>query len=65
MLVFIPTNEIDKNYANEGFSFKPLIIEAYQYHLDVSCSAEKTQNLFNKKVKTGTVTINKGKTCYT
>ena len=60
MLVFIPTNEINNYYIQEGFSFKPLIIEAYQYHLEDSSSSEKTQNLLSKNVNTGTVTTNKG-----
>ena len=62
MLIFIPTNETNNDFVQNGFSFKPLIIEAYQYHLDVSSSSENTQNLFSKKVKTGTVTTNNGRT---
>lgn len=63
MLIFIPTNEVNNTYIKRGFSFKPLIIEAYQYHLGVSSRAEKTQNLLSKNVNTGTVTTNKGNTC--
>jgi hypothetical protein len=62
VVIFIPTNEMDKNYLKKGFGFKPLVIEAYKYHLGLS-TTEKTQNLLSKKVKTGTVTTNKGSTC--
>lgn len=61
MNVFIPTNEANEKLANLGYSFKPFIIEAYQYHLDLSTS-ENTQNLFSRKVNIGTVMTNKGKT---
>lgn len=63
MLIFIPTNETNTTYIKRGFSFKPLIIEAYQYHLDVSSSTENTQKLLSKNVNTGTVITNKGSTC--
>jgi len=62
MQLFIPTNEPDEKLLAKGFRFKPLIIDAYQYHLCFS-TEEKTQNLFSKKVKAGTVTIKSGKTC--
>lgn len=62
MQIFIPTNDLHSKYLHQGFSFKPLVIEAYQYHLDVSLTSEKTQNLLSKNVKTGTVTTNRGKT---
>ena len=59
MKVFIPSNELDEKIANQGFSFKPFNINAYAYHLS---NDEKTQNLFNKKVNTGTQVTNNGKT---
>ncbi len=61
MKVFIPTNDGESDLIKEGFILKPLIIEAYRYHLNLS-TEEKTQNLFNKKVKIGTATISKGNT---
>lgn len=61
MKVFIPTNDGNEGLLKKGFILKPLIIEAYLYHL-YSSGEEKTQNLFNKKVKTGTMTTSKGKT---
>ncbi|HOP21433.1 MAG TPA: hypothetical protein PK055_00450 [Gammaproteobacteria bacterium] len=61
MKLFIPTNEINNDWVDKGFSFKPLIIEAYQFHISSSIG-EKTQNLLSKKVKTGTITTNIGKT---
>lgn len=63
MLIFIPTNDMNAVYLQAGFSFKPLVIEAYQYHLGLaptSAALEKTQNLFSKKVNTGTVATNNG-----
>lgn len=63
MKIFIPANEINDSYLQKGFAFKPLIIEAYKYHLDVS-DEENTQNLLNKKVNTGTVTTSNGNTCH-
>ena len=62
MQLFIPANEPNEKLIAKGFSFKPLIIDAYQYHLRFS-TEEKTQNLFSKKVNAGTVTIKSGKTC--
>ena len=62
MIIFIPTTDSNEKLIAKGFCLKPFVIEAYQYHLDVSLISEKTQNLFNKKVKTGTVTTNRGKT---
>lgn len=61
MKVFIPTNDHNDELEKEGFVLKPLIIEAYRYHLSTSM-AEKTQNLLIKKVNTGTITTSKGKT---
>ena len=61
MKVFIPTNDGESDLEKHGFILRPLIIEAYMYHLYLS-TEEKTQNLFNKKVKTGTVMTSKGKT---
>ena len=62
MKIFIPTNEMNERWLNNGFSFKPFIIEAYDCHLSDLELSEKTQNLFNKKVNTGTTIINKGNT---
>lgn len=59
--IFIPSNEICNKMIERGFDFKPLIIEAYKFHV-TSSEFEKTQNLFNKKVKTGTTTIKAGST---
>ena len=61
MKVFIPTNDGNEGLEKKGFILKPLIIEAYMYHL-YSFGEEKTQNLFSKKVNTGTEITNKGKT---
>lgn len=61
MKVFIPTNDSNEGLIKKGYTLKPLIIEAYMYHL-YSFGEEKTQNLFNKKVNTGTVMTSKGKT---
>lgn len=61
MKIFIPTNDTNEHLINQGYSIKPLIIEAYQYHL-VSTTFENTQNLLSKKVKTGIATTKKGKT---
>jgi hypothetical protein len=62
MKIFIPINETNTFLINEGFTFNPLIIEAYRFHVDESLGSEKTQNLFNKKVKIGTVITRNGKT---
>jgi len=64
MKLFIPTNEADEAFANRGFAFGPLVIEAYQYHLEAVDSSvfEKTQNLLTKKVKTGTTITSIGNT---
>lgn len=61
MKIFVPTNEISEDFLNNGYSFKPFNIESYLYHLDLSVS-EKTQNLFNEKVTTGTEITKSGKT---
>ncbi len=60
MKVFIPSNEFNCIYQNNGFSFKPLVIDAYLYHLEVG-DLEKTQKRLRTKVKTGTITNKKGK----
>ncbi len=60
MKIFIPTNELNEKFIHSGFSLKPLVIEAYQYHLNHSLP-ENTQNLFSKKVKTGTKITKIGK----
>ena len=62
MQIFIPTNDLNKLLIAEGFTFRPLIIEAYQHHLGKSLALENTQNLLSKKVKAGTVITKKGKT---
>jgi hypothetical protein len=62
MHIFIPTNDLNKNLITKGFTFGPLIIEAYQYHTDGSWELENTQKLLSRKVKTGTVITKKGKT---
>jgi len=59
--IFIPSNDSNREMIENGFLFKPLIIEAYRYHVLVS-ELEKTQNLFNKNVKTGTTTTSVGRT---
>lgn len=61
MKIFIPTNDGEDGLEKYGYVLKPLIIEAYRYHLYLS-TEEKTQNLFNKNVKTGTMITNKGNT---
>ncbi len=61
MKIFIPTNELNEQFIHRGFSLKPLVIEAYQYHLNHSLS-ENTQNRFSKNVKTGTNITKTGKT---
>ena len=60
MKIFIPTNEPKEDFFKQGFCLKPLVIEAYKYHLNYPFS-EKTQKRLSKKVKTGTRTTNKGK----
>ena len=64
MKIFIPSNEINEELMSQGFSFQPLIINAYCYHLSESSEAEleKTQNLFSKKVNMGTTMTNIGNT---
>lgn len=62
MKIFIPINETNGSLINKGFTFQPLIIEAYQCHFVELWASEKTQNLFSKKVNIGTVTTKKGKT---
>jgi len=59
MKIFIPANEFNEDALDKGFCFVPFDIQAYAYHLSIE---EKTQNLFNKKVKTGTEITSKGKT---
>ncbi len=61
MKIFIPTNELSDEYIAKGYTLQPLIIDAYKYHLEDFIS-EKTQNLFSKKEKSGTVTIKIGRT---
>ena len=61
MKIFIPSNEANIAYLKQGFCFKPLIIDAYLYHLDAR-GFENTQNRLSKKVKNGTTTNKKGKT---
>ncbi len=60
MKIFIPTNEPKEIFFEQGFNLKPLVIEAYKYHLGYY-NSENTQNRLSKKVKIGTRTINKGK----
>ena len=60
MKIFIPINENNEKKVKEE-ELRPLVIEAYLYHVNLS-SIEKTQNLLSKKVKRGTETINKGNT---
>ena len=61
MNVFIPSNELNTSYLKQGFNFKPLVIDAYLYHLKVG-DLVKTQNRLRAKVKIGTTTNKKGKT---
>jgi hypothetical protein len=58
MKLFIPCNDQNNSLINQGFEIKPLVIEAYKYHL----TSEKTQNFDIKKVITGTDNTNKGRT---
>lgn len=58
MKVFIPCNDDNEGLVQQGFDFKPLVIEAYKYHFE----SENTQNLDIKKVIIGTDKTNKGKT---
>ena len=60
MKIFIPTNELKTSFIEKGYCLRPLVIEAYQYHLRPSFS-ENTQKRLSKKVKTGTRTTNRGK----
>ncbi len=60
MKIFIPSNEFNCSYQNKGYNFKPLVIEAYLYHLNVG-EFEKTQKRLSTKVKTGTITSKKGR----
>lgn len=60
MKIFIPINENNEKKVKKE-ELRPLVIEAYLYHVNLS-SIEKTQNLLSKKVKRGTETINKGNT---
>ena len=57
MKVFIPTNEINEDIINQGYSFRPFDISAYAFHLS---DDENTQKVFRKKVTNGTVNTNKG-----
>ena len=61
MNVFIPSNELNTIYLKQGFDFKPLVIEAYLYHLNVG-ELENTQKRLSTKVKSGTTTNKKGRT---
>lgn len=61
MKVFIPSNEPNTTYLKGGFNFKPLVIDAYLYHLKDG-DLEKTQKRLRTKVKSGTITNKKGKT---
>ena len=58
MKVFIPLSDLNESLLNSEGHIIPFLIEAYEYHLGV----ENTQNFDIKKVMTGTVTNNKGKT---
>ena len=58
MKVFIPINEQNESLFDQCFEIKPLVIEAYKYHL----ASENTQNLDIKKVTIGTETNNRGNT---
>ncbi len=40
MKIFIPETDTNHNLVNQGFILKPLVIQAYKYHL--SESAKKT-----------------------
>jgi hypothetical protein len=60
MKIFIPDNDKNAGLIYQGFLLKPLVIEAYKYHLN-SEVFENTQKRFNKKEKTGTKMTSKGK----
>lgn len=61
MKIFIPTSELSEQFIDRGFCLKPLVIDAYKYHLNHSLP-ENTQNRLSKKVKAGTKITKAGKT---